>query len=39
LYALDAKLALKAGATKADVERAMKGQILARAELIGKYGR
>lgn len=39
LYALDAKLNLKAGATKADVERAMKGHILAQAELIGKYGR
>ncbi len=39
LYALDAKLGLKAGATKADVERAMKGHILAQAELIGKYGR
>src|SRR2546429_625059 len=39
LYALDAKLGLKAGATKADVERAMKGHILAQAQLIGKYGR
>ena len=39
LYALDAKLNLKAGATKADVERAMKGHILAQAELIGRYGR
>ena len=39
LYPLDAKLGLKAGATKADVERAMKGHILAQAELIGKYGR
>jgi Raf kinase inhibitor-like YbhB/YbcL family protein len=39
LYALDAKVNLKSGATKADVERAMKGHILARAELIGKYGR
>ena len=39
LYALDTKLNLKAGATKADVERAMKGHILAQAELIGKYGR
>src|SRR6266704_5735014 len=29
LYALDVKLDLKAGATKADVERAMKGHILA----------
>jgi Raf kinase inhibitor-like YbhB/YbcL family protein len=39
LYALDTKLNLKAGASKADVERAMKGHILAQAELIGKYGR
>jgi Raf kinase inhibitor-like YbhB/YbcL family protein len=39
LYALDAKVGLKAGATKADVERAMKGHVLAQAELIGKYGR
>ena len=39
LYALDAKLNLKAGATKADVERAMKGHILAHSELMGKYGR
>lgn len=39
LYALDAKLNLKAGATKADVEGAMKGHILAHAEMIGKYGR
>ena len=39
LYALDAKLNLKSGATKAEVERAMKGHILAQAELIGKYGR
>ena len=39
LYALHAKLGLKAGATKADVERAMKGHILAQAELMGTYGR
>jgi Raf kinase inhibitor-like YbhB/YbcL family protein len=39
LYALDTKLNLKAGATKADVERAVKGHILAQAELTGKYGR
>jgi phosphatidylethanolamine-binding protein (PEBP) family uncharacterized protein len=39
LYALDAKLSLKVDASKADVERAMKGQILAQAELIGRYGR
>ena len=39
LYALDSKLNLKAGATKADIERAMKGHILAQAELMGRYGR
>jgi hypothetical protein len=39
LYALDAKLNLKSGATKAEVERAMKGHILTQAELIGRYGR
>jgi Raf kinase inhibitor-like YbhB/YbcL family protein len=39
LYALDSKLALQSGATKADVERAMKGHILAQAELFGKYSR
>jgi hypothetical protein len=39
LYALDGKLSLKAGATKAEVERAMKGHILVQAELVGRYGR
>jgi Raf kinase inhibitor-like YbhB/YbcL family protein len=38
-YALDTKLDLKPGASKADVERAMQGHTLAQAELIGKYGR
>jgi Raf kinase inhibitor-like YbhB/YbcL family protein len=39
MYALNAKLGLKAGATKADLERAIKGHVLAQAELIGRYGR
>ena len=39
LYAVDTKLNLKSGATKADLERAMKPHILAQAELIGRYGR
>jgi Raf kinase inhibitor-like YbhB/YbcL family protein len=39
LYALDGKLDLKAGASKADVERAMKGHVLGETELIGRYGR
>ena len=39
LYALDTKLDLKPGATKKDVEAAMKGHILAQAEWMGRYGR
>ena len=39
LYALDTRLELKAGASKAELERAMKGHILAQAELVGKYAR
>ncbi len=39
LYALDRLLGLKAGASKRDVEAAMKGHILAQAELMGRYGR
>jgi len=39
LYALDTVLALKAGATKAGIEEAMKGHVLARAEWIGLYRR
>jgi Raf kinase inhibitor-like YbhB/YbcL family protein len=37
LYALDVKTNLKAGATKSDVERAMKGHILAQAEVVGHF--
>ena len=39
LYALDARLNLKPGARKADVEAAMKGHILAQGELMGRYHR
>ena len=39
LYALDGKLNLKPGARKAELETAMKGHVLAQAELVGKYGR
>jgi len=39
LYALDTDLHLRAGATKSDVESAMKGHILAEAQLMGTYGR
>lgn len=37
LFALDSKLDLPNGATKKQVEDAMKGHILAQAELMGKY--
>jgi Raf kinase inhibitor-like YbhB/YbcL family protein len=37
LYALNVKLNLPAGATRAQVEASMQGHILARAELIGLY--
>jgi hypothetical protein len=37
LYALDAALDLKPGATKAQLEAAMSGHVLAQAELIGTY--
>jgi Raf kinase inhibitor-like YbhB/YbcL family protein len=39
LYALDAKTNLSPGATKAELERAMKGRILAQGELMGRYKR
>jgi Raf kinase inhibitor-like YbhB/YbcL family protein len=39
LYALDTKLNLRAGATKPDVERAMRGHILDQTELMGRYSR
>ena len=39
LYALDTSLDLKAGANKADVERAIKNHTLGNAELIGRFGR
>jgi hypothetical protein len=39
LYALDTKLSLKPGATKAEVESAIKGHTLAQTEIMGKYGR
>lgn len=39
VYALDAMLDLQAGATKKDLEAAMKGHILAQGELIGVYSR
>ncbi len=39
LYALDAKLKLSAGATRAQVEAAMRGHILAHGELVALYQR
>jgi hypothetical protein len=39
LYALDRELGLNSGATKAQLEAAMSGHILAAAELIGRYSR
>lgn len=39
LYALDTMLNLPDGATRKQVEKAMQGHILARAELIARYGR
>lgn len=39
LYALDTMLPLQAGATKAEVEKAMRGHILAQGQLMGTYSR
>ena len=37
IYALDSLLSLSQGATKAEVEAAMRGHILQQAQLIGKF--
>lgn len=39
LYALNAKLDLTAGANRKELEKAMKGHVLAEGELMGMYGR
>ena len=39
VYALNTTLPLKAGASRQDVDRAMKGHVLAEATLIGTYAR
>lgn len=39
LYALDTLLNLPAGATKSQIESAMRGHIIATAKLLGKYKR
>lgn len=38
-FALDRKLSLPAGAGRAEVEKAMEGHVLAKAELMGRYSR
>ena len=39
LYALDCNLILQPGATKAEVEKGLKGHVLAEATLMGRYTR
>jgi Raf kinase inhibitor-like YbhB/YbcL family protein len=39
LYALDVLLNLQEGTTKAELEKAMQGHVLAEAKLIGRYER
>ena len=39
LYALDRELALPPGKSKAEIEQAMKGHVLAEAKLMGTYQR
>lgn len=39
VYALDTMTGLKAGASKRDLENAMRGHILAQGQLMGIYGR
>jgi len=39
VYALDTQLNLPAGASKQDVEHAMKGHVVAQGQLMGKYSR
>lgn len=37
IYALDSELPLKAGATKAEVEKAMEGHVVSQGQLMGTY--
>jgi Raf kinase inhibitor-like YbhB/YbcL family protein len=39
LYALDSTADIKPGGSKADLEKAMQGHILAQGQLMGRYGR
>ncbi len=39
VYALDTMLALPPGSSRAELEAAMRGHVLATGELVGRYGR
>lgn len=39
IYALDSELSLKAGATKAEVEKSMEGHVVSQGQLMGTYRR
>lgn len=39
IYAVDSELPLKAGATKAEVEKALEGHIVGQTQLMGTYAR
>lgn len=39
IYALDSQLSLKAGATKAEVEKSMEGHVVSQGQLMGMYRR
>jgi Raf kinase inhibitor-like YbhB/YbcL family protein len=39
IYAVDSELPLKGSATKAELEKALEGHIVAQAQLMGMYGR
>jgi len=39
LYALDQPLNLKSGISKAELENAMRGHVLAQAQIMGRFGR
>jgi len=39
LYALDLRTNLQVGASKSDLERSMKGHVLAQAEIVGRFRR
>ena len=39
IYAVDTELPLKAGATKADLEKALEGHVVSKGQLMGTYSR